>query len=105
MPSFAMVSFLSIMPSVFFILSDEWDIASVFLSILSILVSFDIGFMASSANAAGAKAKPITIIAAKSGLHDYPPWENNGASHCYQESRTHPHQVSVDLSHRDLTAS
>src|SRR5947209_16024166 len=75
---FIIVSFLSIMPSVFFILSDVLDIESVFLSILSfsILLSFIAGFMASSARAAGAKARPVAIIAAKSVFMGHPPWDS-----------------------------
>src|ERR1700754_3025962 len=65
MPSLDMLSFLSIMPPVFDILSP--DIASVFLSILlSILVSFAMPglLMASSAKAAGAKARPAATVEA-----------------------------------------
>src|ERR1051326_3307897 len=67
MPSFDMLSFLSIMPLVFDILPDSLDIASVFLSILlSILESFPMPglLMASSAKAAGAKARPEATVAA-----------------------------------------
>src|SRR3954470_13509441 len=65
MLSLDMLSFLSIMPPVLDILPS--DIASVFLSILlSILESFAMPclLMASSANAAGAKARPAATVEA-----------------------------------------
>src|SRR4051794_31713886 len=102
MPSLDMLSFLSIMPPVLDILPS--DIVSVFLSILlsileSILESCAMPglLMASSAKAAGAKARPAATVEAtiKRLIMITLLGMQLATLPRYQASRTHARQVSV----------